>query len=352
MYSFRLTPPANLLSTLGDRMLPEPIKDRLVRAAACSCALVLCLTGHADPASAQSLRGSTASLDLQNRIARQHDFTYIDTPSRVRYFADQGWLVRVDPSGDFDLHAVSYPYARPEVDLFIRRLSSQYRSACGEPLVVTSLTRPTTRQPRNASDRSVHPTGMALDIRYSWNRNCRKWLEGVLTSLERQGVLEATLERHPRHYHVALFPSQYVGYVDRIVERRTEEAPQAKTATAQAEPDAETAATDMPAETEARTTAAATPATTDAPQAEAGGPRADSGEAQGGAEEPDDQAEASKAQSTATRPKTGEYRVRKGDSLWRIAREHGVSVDELRIMNGIRGNRIMAGQVLDVPLGT
>lgn len=347
MYSLSYTPPVNLLSTLSDRMLSEPIKDRLARAAACSCALVLCLSGHADPVAAQSLRGSTASLDLQNRMARQHDFTYIDTPSRVRFFADRGWLVRIEPNDDFDLHAVSFPYARPEVDLFIRRLSLQYRRACDERLVVTSLTRPTTRQPRNASDRSVHPTGMALDLRYSWNRNCRRWLESVLTTLERQRVLEATLERHPRHYHIALFPTQYAGYVERIVERRTEEAPQARTATAQAETDAETAATDTPAETEARTTAAGTPATTDAPQAE-GGPQADAG----GAEEPEDQTETPAAQNAASPPQTLEYRVRKGDSLWRIAREHGVSIDELRIMNGISGNRIMAGQVLDVPLGT
>lgn len=264
----------NLPSAPSDRMLPESRKERIEIVAACFCALALVASTLAAPAAAQSLRGSRASLDLQNRMARQHDFTYIDTPSRVRFFADQGWLVRVEPNGDFELHAVSFPYARPEVELFIRRLSGQYRRACDEPLVVTSLTRPTTRQPRNASDRSVHPTGMALDLRYSWDRNCRRWLEDVLTSLERQGVLEATLERRPRHYHVALFPSPYARYVERLRTRRADAA------------------------------------------------------------------------------QTVEYRVRRGDSLWRIAREHGVSIDELKSFNGIRGNRILAGQVIDVPLGS
>ena len=165
---------------------------------------------------AQSLEGSTPSLDRQNRVARQHDFTFIDSPERLRYFASQGWLVEVRPTYDFALHAVSFPFARPEVDLFIRRLSSQYRAACGEQLVVTSLTRPTTRQPRNASDRSVHPTGMALDLRYSRNGVCRTWLERVLQDLERGGVLEATRERNPVHYHVAIFPTQYSAYVDRL----------------------------------------------------------------------------------------------------------------------------------------
>ena len=177
----------------------------------------------AAPATAQSLRGSNSSLDRQNRVARQHDFTFIDTTERVRYFASQGWLVRVQPTRDFTLHAVSFPYARPEVDLFIRRLGSQYRRACGERLVVTSLTRPTTRQPGNASDRSVHPTGMALDLRLSGDRNCRRWLERVLVDLERAGVLEATRERRPVHYHIALFPRQYAAYVDVLTARQAVE---------------------------------------------------------------------------------------------------------------------------------
>ena len=173
----------------------------------------------AAPTAGQSLRGSSASLDLQNRVARQHDFTYIDTAERVRYFASQGWLVRAKPSRSFQLHAVSFPYARPEVALFVERLAGQYRAACGEQLVVTSLTRPTRRQPRNASDRSVHPTGIAVDLRYSRSRNCRAWLERVLTDLERARVLEATRERYPAHYHIAIFPTQYAAYVEMLKSR-------------------------------------------------------------------------------------------------------------------------------------
>jgi LysM repeat protein len=207
-------------------------------------------------------------------VARQHDFTYLDTPARVDHFATQGWLVRVSATSDLRLDTeVSYPYARPEVELFVKRLGAQYRAACGEQLVVTSLTRPTSQQPTNASDRSVHPTGMAVDLRYSNNRNCRTWLERVLTDLERQGVLEATRERRPVHYHVALFPRQYAEYVAVL-------------------------------------------------------------------------------QSAPTRAATERlaYTVQRGDSLWEIARSHGTSVDNLKAANGIDGNRIFAGQVIDVPL--
>jgi len=266
---------ANLLYAASDRMLSPRRVNRIVRVAVCLSAAAVAQTAAPEEGRAQSLRGSPASLDLQNRIARQHDFTYIDTPTRVRFFADQGWLVRVGPSRDYELHAVSFPYARPEVELFIRRLASQYRRACGERLVVTSLTRPTTRQPHNASDRSVHPTGMAVDLRYSWNRGCRVWLEDVLVSLERQGVLEATLERRPRHYHVAVFPSQYARYVNVLASRRADAAPEIL-----------------------------------------------------------------------------EYQVQRGDSLWRIARSHGTTVDEIKTYNGIRGNRIVVGQVIEVPLGS
>ena len=241
------------------------------------------------PAAAQSLRGSRASLDRQNHAARDHDFTYLTTSAKVRQFVDRGYLVRVEPSRDVELHGVSYPYARPEVELFIRRLGSQYRSACGERLVVTSLTRPISKQPPNASQRSVHPTGMALDLRYSRSARCRKWIEGVLLSLEKTGVVEATKERFPPHYHVAVFPRQYLAYVDGAERRQG-------------------------------TRVAAAPAGT--PSATQRAPAISGGAA---------------------------YRVRSGDSLWAIARAHGTTVDQLRAMNNLRSSRIQAGQVLEVP---
>lgn len=229
---------------------------------------------------AQSLRGSRASLDRQNRVARDHDYTFIENAGQLRRFVNAGYLVPLDGNRNYRLASVSFPYARPEVELFVRRLSEQYRSACGEPLVVTSLTRPQNAQPRNASDRSVHPTGMAVDLRLSRSRSCRRWLEDVLGRLEGAGVLEATRERYPAHYHVALFPKPYFNYVSRI----SDEPPQL----------VERVAVDL-----------------------------------------DDA--------------LVDYTVRRGDSLWTIARRHGISVDRLRAENQLRGNRIMAGQTLKVP---
>ena len=60
---------------------------------------------------------------------------------------------------------------------------------------------------------------MAIDLRRSSRPACRRWLEDVLLSLEERGVLEATRERRPAHYHVAIFPKPYARYVDQLISR-------------------------------------------------------------------------------------------------------------------------------------
>lgn len=182
--------------------------------------LVILCAWLAGPALAASLQGSRDSMLRQNRVAREHDFTFLRNRTQLQTFVENGWLVRVPGDRNYELSGVSFPYARPALKLFIERLAAQYRDATGEKLVVTSLTRPLTHQPHNASSLSVHPTGMAVDFRISKNRAARRWLENVLLDLERKGVAEATRERRPPHYHVALFPEQYEQYVEAL-ERQT-----------------------------------------------------------------------------------------------------------------------------------
>jgi hypothetical protein len=164
-------------------------------------------------AHAQSLAGSKASMVRQSLVARQHDYSYLRTSPQVHEFARRGLLVRLSGNSDYRVADVSFPYARPQVKTFVGRLAKQYRNACGERLVITSLTRPTTRQPRNASPLSVHPTGMAVDLRRSGRPACRAFLEKTLLTLEGRDVLEATKENHPPHYHVSLFPEPYMRYL-------------------------------------------------------------------------------------------------------------------------------------------
>jgi len=176
--------------------------------------LVAAVLGLASlPLHAQSLAGSKASMVRQSRVAKQHDYSYLRTSSQVHEFARRGLLVRLSGNSNYRVADVSFPYARPQVKTFVERLAQQYRNACGERLVITSLTRPTSRQPRNASPLSVHPTGMALDLRRSGRPACRAFLEKTLLTLEGRDVLEATKENHPPHYHVSLFPEPYTRYL-------------------------------------------------------------------------------------------------------------------------------------------
>lgn len=177
---------------------------------------------HTSPALAQSLRGSQASLERQQRVAQEHNYTFLRDPAHVQRFVRLGLLVPVKGNADYELAGVSFPYARPELKLFIERLARQYRNACKEKLVVTSLTRPLSHQPKNASARSVHPTGMAVDLRMSRNPSCRSWLERVLLDLEKAGVLDAIKEHRPPHYHIALFPNAYSRYVARLENKKPE----------------------------------------------------------------------------------------------------------------------------------
>lgn len=237
-----------------------------------------------------ALKGSRTAMRKQNSVAQKQDYTFLRTSSDVERFVSSGYLVPVKGTSSLKLADVSFPYARPAVKTFAERLASQYRSACGNKLVVTSLTRPLSRQPSNASDLSVHPAGMALDIRVSDSRECRRWLETTLVSLERKGVLEATRERRPAHYHVAVFPSAYFSYLSQA-------APKTEPKIAKVDRPKYASVVPMPS--------------------------------------------ARKAAAT--------HKVRAGESLWSIARTHGVTVTALKEANALSGNRINAGQLLAIP---
>ena len=167
---------------------------------------------------AQSLRGSRASVDHAYSRAVARGLHFYQTSNGVLAAAERGRFVRLTGNANYVLHpyARGLPYVKPATQMFVHRLSAQYRRACGERLVVTSAIRPTTKQPRNASPRSVHPTGMAIDLRKPQGR-CLTWLRGTLLDLERKGVIDATEEFRPPHFHVVVFTEKYERYVERML---------------------------------------------------------------------------------------------------------------------------------------
>ena len=169
---------------------------------------------------AQSLRGSRASIDRMYREARAERLSFLGTPAGVRKAVSAGTLVRLRSDSAVRLHRITFPYVRSATRTFVQRLGAQYRNACGEQLVVTSATRPASRQPANSTARSVHPTGMAIDLRKPQRASCLKWLRSTLVALEKAGLLEATEERSPAHFHVAVFPSKYTQHVTSLTKDR------------------------------------------------------------------------------------------------------------------------------------
>lgn len=274
---------------------------------------------------AQSLDGSRESLIRQNQEAQEQGFSYLRTVADVQEFANLGLLVPVRGSADYELAGdeVSFPVARPEVKTFLDWFGRRYHAGCGEPLVVTSLTRPTSRQPRNASEISVHPTGIALDLRRSERTACRQWLEANLLDLEGKGVIEATRERWPAHYHVAVFGpalTRYLGgqpdepSIDMKVAALADEAP----------------ATRAHRGTHARGSYTATA----------------TGRGRGSRH----RSRAAHATRTAAAVHAKSYRVGRGDNLWRIAHRNGTSVSVIKRANGLRRDSdLKPGQVLSIP---
>ncbi|HEU0014378.1 MAG TPA: DUF5715 family protein, partial [Longimicrobium sp.] len=236
---------------------------------------------------AQALRGSRASVERMYAQARTQDLTFYRTSSGVRAAADRGDLVRLNSGTDYRLSGVSNPSVLRSTRTFVQRLAAQYRAECGERLVVTSAMRPSSVRLINSADKSVHPTGMAVDIRRPTGRRCLAWLRETLLYLEGQGVIEATEERRPPHFHVAVYPSQYRRYVNNAGDRDEDDAPRPG-------PERRTA-----------------------------------------------------QRSANNNPST--YRVRQGDSLWTIARRHGTSVSRLKAANDMQSSRIRPGQVLIIP---
>jgi hypothetical protein len=178
------------------------------------------LIALAEPGAAQSLRGSHASVSLMYRRAVRGGLDFYETTSEVKRAVVRGELVRLNGNAHYVVANIGMPYVRPETNAFVLDLAADYHRACGRPLVITSATRPISRRLANSSELSVHPTGMAVDLRRPAGR-CRTWLRRRLLAAERRRVIEATEERRPPHFHIAVLPSRY----EKIASSRSKSAP-------------------------------------------------------------------------------------------------------------------------------
>jgi LysM repeat protein len=316
---------------------------KLVIALLATAAVTTTLT--AMPVLAQTLKGSSQSMTRQNQEAVRYGYSFLENGQAVSQFVDRGHLVKISANRYMDLHDVSYPYARPGVKMFLDRLASQYQAACGEKMVVTSLTRPLNRQPSNASRSSVHPTGMAADLRIPGKGGCRTWLEKALLSLEGSGVIDVTRERNPPHYHVAVFTQTYEQYVatlsttttDYVVRRGdTLSRISDKTGVSVAQLRAangmngDLLQVGQKLQVPATTTSSANTTSVAASLAPA----------------PSPVSAAAPQQVAAVTEVT--HRVRRGETLWRIANRYGTTVNVLRAQNSLSDDVLQVGQLLRI----
>jgi len=276
-------------------------------------------------------------MERQHQQAVQHGYSFLKTSHAVTSLVSAGDLVKVNASQHLALHGVSYAYARPPVKTLMERLSGQYFSACGEKLTVTSITRPIEKQPDNAAQDSVHPTGMAFDLRIPAKSSCRSWLENTLLSLEKEGVLDATRERRPPHYHVAVFPQPYLQYLATMSGQNREY---------------------IVRRGDTLSVIAARMNTSVSKLRAANGLRGDLINIGQRLEVPGTTAvaaasPAARMQQVSAIAATNEitHRVRKGETLWRIANRYRTSVDALRNENGLADDLLRVGQVLRVISG-
>lgn len=169
--------------------------------------------GGTDPHVPVSLSGSPASMERQHRVAVRSGYSFVRTPTELRRAIARGELVPVRGGRALAVKHPAESAARPEVKHFLERFAADFRAGCGERLVVTSLARPRSRQPENAHPLSVHPAGLAADLRVPRSARCRRWLEHTLLRWEGDGLLDVTRERSPAHYHLALFPEPYLAHI-------------------------------------------------------------------------------------------------------------------------------------------
>ena len=291
----------------------RPLSKRLESLSGAALAAVLALTALSHPAHAQrrvrarfpsELRGSQESVQKMWDFATMHGLTFYQTPRDIDKAVAEGKLVPLDGDATYELtRSVGFSYATREAKQFVASFAPQYLAACGAPLIVTSAARPTNRQPRNSNPYSVHPTGIAVDLRRPPAGPCQTWLRKALAELEDQGYIEATEERRPVHLHVAVLTEP--GKIAALP-------PVGNDALAGVTPRTQRSDGDLAVRSPAPAIRVSNPPAGRAPSV--------GGEALGGS-----------------------YRVREGDTLWDVARRNGVSVTALA-----RANRRSARGVLKV----
>ncbi len=180
------------------------MRHLIARAALATLATLTAGLAAPCPAAAQTLRGSPASVERAYRLAVRRGLPFHRSRGTIERSARRGVYVRLSNTATYRLRGVGVPFVLPATRTVLGNLAARYRRQCGERLVVTSAMRLTLSRLINSTPKSVHPAGLAFDLRAPRGR-CRAWLRAELLSMERRGLIDATEERVPPHLHVVVY---------------------------------------------------------------------------------------------------------------------------------------------------
>ena len=307
------------LTRINDRTNGRARRAMIMLGAAATALMSIAPDAAAQRAGRQpsALRGSKASVEKMYSFARQHGYPFYLTPATLDDAIAKGKLVPLPGDENYELaRGVGFSYTTAESREFIMQFAPQYLAVCGTPLTVTSAARPMSRQPRNANPHSVHPTGIAVDIRRPYPGPCLTWVRSALAELEARGFVEATEEHHPVHIHLAVLKAPGSRF-------RLPDLTNGVRVARQAPPTVLVASTPMSPASPAGSTVSAV---SNGSVSLAPASTSDSGAAQ------------------------RLYQVRQGDTLWDVAQAAGVSVKALAAANNRSTRAVLKpGTVLKLP---
>ena len=147
--------------------------------------------------------GCQTTSEQQMQYAKGRQIPLMTTVAQYEERKATGHFVPFE--GPYLLVLAKRPYALPSTVAFVTQMSVAYNAAgCGK-LVVRDALRLTTERPKNGSIHSVHPAGMAIDIRVKYIKSeCADWLRSYFRLKEAAGKVDGTHELEPEHLHVVV----------------------------------------------------------------------------------------------------------------------------------------------------
>lgn len=147
--------------------------------------------------------GEVSSSQQQLGYAQEQQLPFMGTEAEYQTRISSGYFVRLE-SPFMEVHA-RRPYALPSTVVFVAELAREYYAAGCGLLVVKDALRLTSERPSNGSLYSVHPAGMAVDIRTKYiPTECADWLRAYTSQKEAEGKVDGTQEWKPEHLHVVV----------------------------------------------------------------------------------------------------------------------------------------------------